>query len=75
MVYQVQFFGTVLIGIVVPPLLERMRKVAVAYHYPCVDGVFAALAAHLYFSITKSQVAFFPNTVYDPIGYTLYLFT
>ncbi|XP_074263207.1 uncharacterized protein LOC141586011 [Silene latifolia] len=42
-------------------------KAAVLYHYPCPDGVFAALAAHLYFSATSSPVSFFPNTVYSPI--------
>ncbi|KAL6634926.1 hypothetical protein ACP70R_027597 [Stipagrostis hirtigluma subsp. patula] len=44
------------------------RKVsAVLYHYPCPDGAFAALAAHLYFSAAALPVRFFPNTVYDPI--------
>ena len=44
------------------------RKVsAVLYHYPCPDGAFAALAAHLYFSAAARPVRFFPNTVYDPI--------
>ncbi|XP_008681586.1 uncharacterized protein [Zea mays] len=40
---------------------------AVLYHYPCPDGAFAALAAHLYFSGAAHPVRFFPNTVYDPI--------
>jgi hypothetical protein len=40
---------------------------AVLYHYPCPDGAFAALAAHLYFSAAARPVRFFPNTVYDPI--------
>ncbi|OEL24177.1 hypothetical protein BAE44_0014804 [Dichanthelium oligosanthes] len=44
------------------------RKVsAVLYHYPCPDGAFAALAAHLYFSAAARPVRFFPNTVFDPI--------
>ncbi|KNA25806.1 hypothetical protein SOVF_003090 [Spinacia oleracea] len=43
------------------------KKSAVLYHYPCPDGTFAALAAHLYFSATSSPVVFFPNTVYSPI--------
>jgi hypothetical protein len=42
---------------------------AVLYHYPCPDGAFAALAAHLYFSGAAHPVRFFPNTVYDPIRY------
>uniref|UniRef100_A0A0D9VJL0 DHHA1 domain-containing protein n=1 Tax=Leersia perrieri TaxID=77586 RepID=A0A0D9VJL0_9ORYZ len=43
------------------------RVSAVLYHYPCPDGAFAALAAHLYFSAAALPVRFFPNTVYDPI--------
>ncbi|KAF9625340.1 hypothetical protein IFM89_021710 [Coptis chinensis] len=43
------------------------RAAAVLYHYPCPDGAFAALAAHLYFSASSHPVLFFPNTVYDPI--------
>ena len=44
------------------------RKIsAVLYHYPCPDGAFAALAAHLYFSAAARPARFFPNTVYDPI--------
>ncbi|GAB2217254.1 hypothetical protein Droror1_Dr00000426 [Drosera rotundifolia] len=43
------------------------KNVAVLYHYPCPDGAFAALAAHLYFSATSSPVMFFPNRVYDPV--------
>ncbi|EAY87100.1 hypothetical protein OsI_08498 [Oryza sativa Indica Group] len=43
------------------------RVSAVLYHYPCPDGAFAALAAHLYFSAAALPVCFFPNTVYDPI--------
>ncbi|KAJ4834247.1 hypothetical protein Tsubulata_046714 [Turnera subulata] len=40
---------------------------AVLYHYPCPDGAFAALAAHLYFSAASRPAIFFPNTVYNPI--------
>ncbi|KAK7314731.1 hypothetical protein VNO77_33259 [Canavalia gladiata] len=41
---------------------------AILYHYPCPDGVFAALAAHLYFKATSlCSPLFFPNTVYDPL--------
>uniref|UniRef100_A0A1J3FCJ4 DHHA1 domain-containing protein n=1 Tax=Noccaea caerulescens TaxID=107243 RepID=A0A1J3FCJ4_NOCCA len=43
------------------------KKVAVLYHYPCHDGVFAALAAHLYLSAKSIPSLFFPNTVYSPI--------
>ncbi|KAG8661205.1 hypothetical protein MANES_02G220100v8 [Manihot esculenta] len=45
-----------------------MKKSAVLYHYPCPDGAFAALAAHLYFSATSLPALFFPNTVYNPIS-------
>lgn len=48
--------------------MELLKKAAVLYHYPCPDGAFAALAAHLYFSAASLPVAFFPNTVYDPIS-------
>ncbi|KAJ0968853.1 hypothetical protein J5N97_021730 [Dioscorea zingiberensis] len=47
--------------------MNALKKSAVLYHYPCPDGAFAALAAHLYFSATSLPVLFFPNTVYDPI--------
>lgn len=42
---------------------------AILYHYPCPDGAFAALAAHLYFKATSSfsPPLFFPNTVYRPL--------
>ncbi|KAL3824946.1 hypothetical protein ACJIZ3_020975 [Penstemon smallii] len=48
-----------------------MKKSAVLYHYPCPDGAFAALAAHLYFSHSRTATTpyplFFPNTVYSPL--------
>ncbi|XP_010247710.1 PREDICTED: uncharacterized protein LOC104590602 isoform X2 [Nelumbo nucifera] len=47
--------------------MEAGKKAAVLYHYPCPDGAFAALAAHLFFSVTSTPAVFFPNTVYDPI--------
>lgn len=40
---------------------------AVLYHYPCPDGAFAALAAHLYHSLLGLSAVFFPNSVYSPI--------
>ncbi|RZC70196.1 hypothetical protein C5167_033362 [Papaver somniferum] len=45
----------------------KKSKPAVLYHYPCPDGVFAALASHLYFSAIKQDVLYFPNTVYSPV--------
>ncbi|KAL0318667.1 UNVERIFIED_CONTAM: hypothetical protein Sangu_2022900 [Sesamum angustifolium] len=51
--------------------MAAIKKSAVLYHYPCPDGAFAALAAHLYFShspvATTSPILFFPNTVYSPL--------
>ncbi|CAA7013856.1 unnamed protein product [Microthlaspi erraticum] len=47
--------------------MMMQKKVAVLYHYPCHDGVFAALAAHLYLSAKSIPSLFFPNTVYSPI--------
>ncbi|XP_051123112.1 uncharacterized protein LOC127246001 [Andrographis paniculata] len=45
-----------------------MKRAAVLYHYPCPDGAFAALAAHLFFSRSSiHQPLFFPNTVYSPV--------
>ncbi|KAL2611968.1 hypothetical protein R1flu_023660 [Riccia fluitans] len=42
-------------------------KAIVLYHYPCPDGVFAALAAHLYHSAIGCPALFLPNTVYQPL--------
>ncbi|KAK4743928.1 hypothetical protein SAY87_010240 [Trapa incisa] len=48
--------------------VSGFKKSAVLYHYPCPDGAFAALAAHVYFSATPSTSAlFFPNRVYNPL--------
>lgn len=44
-----------------------LKQTAVLYHYPCPDGAFAALAAHIYFSASSVPALFFPNTVYSPI--------
>ncbi|KAK9048738.1 hypothetical protein SSX86_032296 [Deinandra increscens subsp. villosa] len=44
-----------------------LKQTAVLYHYPCPDGAFAALAAHIYFSASSLPPLFFPNTVYSPI--------
>ncbi|XP_024989456.1 uncharacterized protein LOC112524061 [Cynara cardunculus var. scolymus] len=44
-----------------------LKQTAVLYHYPCPDGAFAALAAHIYFSTSSVPALFFPNTVYSPI--------
>ncbi|GLJ47491.1 hypothetical protein SUGI_1002500 [Cryptomeria japonica] len=49
--------------------MQESMSSAVLYHYPCPDGAFAALAAHLYFSARQKPVVFFPNTVYNPIRF------
>jgi len=46
---------------------KTQKASAILYHYPCPDGAFAALAAHLYFSAASLPALFFPNTVYSPI--------
>eukprot|EP00927_Polykrikos_kofoidii_P053703 TRINITY_DN4826_c0_g1_i1.p1 TRINITY_DN4826_c0_g1~~TRINITY_DN4826_c0_g1_i1.p1 ORF type:complete len:343 (-),score=76.36 TRINITY_DN4826_c0_g1_i1:126-1154(-) len=38
--------------------------VVVCYHYPCQDGIFSALLAHLHFKGTSKKLRFFPMTVY-----------
>lgn len=53
--------------------MEDLRSVikqpisVVLYHYPCPDGVFAALAAYLYHTAVARPVSFLPNTVYEPL--------
>ncbi|XP_059453360.1 uncharacterized protein LOC132183911 [Corylus avellana] len=46
---------------------KTQKASAILYHYPCPDGAFAALAAHLYFSAASLPALFFPHTVYMPI--------
>ncbi|XP_028805543.1 uncharacterized protein LOC114760456 [Neltuma alba] len=48
-------------------VIRKAKSSAVMYHYPCPDGAFAALAAHLYFKATSLPALFFPNTVYRPL--------
>lgn len=41
----------------------------VSYHYPCPDGIFAALAARQHFKEAGiPQVHFFPNKVFAPLS-------
>ena len=47
---------------------EQSRSV-VLYHYPCPDGIFAALAAYLYHTAVGRPVSYLPNTVYEPLRY------
>ena len=44
----------------------QAARAVVSYHYPCPDGIFAALAAHLHFAQHKQPVRWVPNTVYRP---------
>lgn len=41
-------------------------KVLISYHYPCPDGIFAALAAHLGLQSSLAPVVWLPNAVYQP---------
>ena len=43
-----------------------MLPTLVSYHYPCPDGIFAALAAHLHFIEAGQRPVWVPNTVYSP---------
>eukprot|EP00898_Chlorokybus_atmophyticus_P007980 jgi/Chlat1/8183/Chrsp76S07622 len=47
---------------------EVHKKVACVYHYPCPDGVFAAVAAHLYHKAIGCKVDFYANTVFSPLS-------
>lgn len=49
---------------------ETGTATIVCYHYPCHDGAFAALAAHLHFAGTQQAVRFVPNRVYAPCTVT-----
>ena len=44
----------------------RQQHAVVLYHYPCPDGIFAALAAHLHFQQSGFQVRWVPNRVFAP---------
>ena len=46
--------------------VPRRRQPVVLYHYPCPDGVFAALAAHLHFRQSGLDVRWVPNRVFAP---------
>ncbi len=46
--------------------VAQPQRPVVMYHYPCPDGVFAALAAHLHFRDSGSDVRWVPNRVYAP---------
>lgn len=43
-------------------------SIVVCYHFPCVDGIFSALSAHLHFEGTSADVRFQPLTVYTKLS-------
>lgn len=43
------------------------RRALCLYHYPCPDGVFAALALHRWHAAHGRLVAWFPNTTWAPV--------
>lgn len=45
-----------------------MARTLCLYHYPCPDGIFAALAVHLAHRARGVPVEFRPNTVYAPLS-------
>ncbi len=46
-----------------------MKRHLVSYHYPCPDGIFAALAARQHFAEKGIQrVHYLPNKVFAPIS-------
>lgn len=48
-------------------MLPTRGRILIAYHYPCPDGVFAALAAYQHFSSKGcDNLRFFPNRVFAP---------
>eukprot|EP01018_Ginkgo_biloba_P001638 Gb_19893 [translate_table: standard] len=48
---------------------KEAEMACVVYHYPCFDGVFAALAAYLYHSVLGLPAIFLPNSVADPLSH------
>lgn len=46
---------------------QNAQMTCVVYHYPCFDGAFAALAAHLYHSVLGLPAVFLPNSIIDPL--------
>lgn len=46
--------------------MSATGRTVVIYHYPCQDGVFGALAAHLHAThVAKTEVVWMPLTVYE----------
>lgn len=42
-------------------------RILCLYHYPCHDGVFAALALHHYYSKRNVPVKWVPHTTFKPL--------
>lgn len=47
--------------------LGDVTSAVVLYHHPCIDGIFAALAAHSYFKQREVPCRFVPHRVYEAI--------
>jgi len=48
----------------------RFRRMSslVLYHYPCPDGITAALAAHLWCKERATQLSLVPHTTFKPLS-------
>lgn len=47
--------------------LRDVTSAVVLYHHPCIDGIFAALAAHSYFKRRNVPCRFVPHRVYEDL--------
>jgi len=47
--------------------LLQVRSAVVLYHHPCIDGIYAALAAHVHFKQQRVKCRFVPHRVYEDI--------
>lgn len=44
-----------------------MRRTLCLFHYPCIDGITAALAAHLHHQQANLPIRMLPNTTFNPL--------
>ncbi len=51
--------------------LDQIRSAVVLYHHPCIDGIFAALAAHMRLKQQRVPCRFVPHRVYEDIDPSL----
>lgn len=47
--------------------LRDVTSAVVLFHHPCIDGIFAALAAYSYFKQRELPCRFVPHRVYEDI--------